>query len=220
MPREPSAIKYHGVINNPEKKGITSESLLTLLRNIATIIYFAFGFHTAPTTGTTHIHLFIWFKNSTTFSRVKKLLPEGTHIEACKGNAEQNIDYITNSGPHKDKDTYLSPVPPDDKVENPTTTNKITATTNSMILDRPKGCLAPMADKMMPIATPATRIAGLMGRCKNSSSNAPHIRTRPMIATLRRPLALGVRLVFSAIGGTSASACCGSTMGVAVFMGC
>ena len=134
MPREPSAIKYHGVINNPEKKGITSESLLTLLRNIATIIYFAFGFHTAPTTGTTHIHLFIWFKNSTTFSRVKKLLPEGTHIEACKGNAEQNIDYITNSGPHKDKDTYVkdslvtsAPKPPDDAMKRMTSKDVIEA---------------------------------------------------------------------------------------------
>lgn len=124
MPRGKSAIKYHCVINNPEKKGITSESLEALLRTITTIIYFAFVFHTAPTTGTPHIHLFIWFKNSTTFSHIKKLLPEGTHIEAAKGNAKQNIEYITNTGPHKDKDTYVpdslvqsAPEPPDDSMK-------------------------------------------------------------------------------------------------------
>ncbi len=124
MPRERSALKYHCVINHPEKTGITSKSLEALLRGIATLVYFAFGLHIAPTTGTKHFHLFIWFKNSTTFSRVKKLLPEGTHIEAAKGNAEQNIDYIVNSGPHKDKDTYVkdslvasAPKPPDDAMK-------------------------------------------------------------------------------------------------------
>ena len=94
MPRERSALKYHCVINHPEKKGITSKSLEALLRAITTLVYFAFGLHTAPTTGTKHIHLFICFKNSTTFSRVKKMLPEGTHIEAAKGNAEQKADMI------------------------------------------------------------------------------------------------------------------------------
>lgn len=124
MPRERSALKYHCVINHPEKTGITSKSLEALLRGITTLVYFAFGLHIAPTTGTKHFHLFIWFKNSTTFSRVKKLLPEGTHIEAAKGNAEQNIDYIVNSGPHKDKDTYVkdslvasAPKPPDDAMK-------------------------------------------------------------------------------------------------------
>lgn len=124
MPRKPSALKYFLTIQNPEKKGITSESLKLLLLSIATITYFAFGLHTAPTTGTKHFHVFIWFKNSTTFDRVKKLMPEGAHIEACKGNAEQNIDYITNSGPHKDKDTYVkgslvtsAPKPPNDAMK-------------------------------------------------------------------------------------------------------
>ena len=123
MPRTPSMIACHAVINTPEQKGITKENLEALLRNISTIVYFAFGFHTAPTTGTLHIHLFIRFKNSTTFSRVKKLLPDGTHIEPAKGSAAQNIDYIINSGPHKDKDTYVkdslvqsAPEPPDDSM--------------------------------------------------------------------------------------------------------
>ncbi len=121
MPRAPSMIATHCVIQNPDDKNITSKSLEALLRSIATIVFYAFGFHTAPTTGTKHIHLFIRFRNSTTFDRIKKLLPAGTHIEAAKGNAKQNIDYIINSGPHKDKDTYVkdslvqsSPQLPDD----------------------------------------------------------------------------------------------------------
>ena len=35
MPRERSALKYHCVINHPEKTGITSKSLEALLRGIA-----------------------------------------------------------------------------------------------------------------------------------------------------------------------------------------
>lgn len=134
MPREKSALKYSCVLNNPKEKDVTSESLEALLRAIKTLIYFVFGFHIAPTTGTPHIHLFVWFKNSTTFSRVKKLLPEGTHIEAAKGNAKQNIDYITNSGPHKDKDTYVkdslvasAPNPPDDSMKRMTSKDVIEA---------------------------------------------------------------------------------------------
>ena len=45
MPRERSALKYHCVINHPEKTGITSKSLEALLRGIATLVYFAFGLH-------------------------------------------------------------------------------------------------------------------------------------------------------------------------------
>lgn len=134
MPKKPSALKYFVTCHRPEKKGITSESLKALLLSIATITYFAFGLHTAPTTGTKHFHIFIWFKNSTTFDRVKKLMPEGAHIEACKGNAEQNIDYIINEGPHKDKDTYVegslvtsAPKPPNDAMKRMTSKDVIEA---------------------------------------------------------------------------------------------
>lgn len=44
----------------------------------------------------THHHQgFIMFKNATTFKRVKKILPEGSHIEICKGSPQDNIKYCS-----------------------------------------------------------------------------------------------------------------------------
>lgn len=121
MPRSPSSIAFHCTIQNPAGKGITHATLKAALSSVDTITYWAMGDHIAPTTGTPHIHLYLRFRNSTTFSRVKGLLPPGTHIEAAKGNSSQNVTYITKSGPRKDKDTFVAgsfeasaPNPPDD----------------------------------------------------------------------------------------------------------
>ena len=134
MPRTTSSIAFHCVIQNPAQKGITKETLQTQLRNINTITFFAFGAHVAPTTGTEHIHCYVRFKNSTTFPRVKNLLPEGTHIERAIGNAAQNIDYIINKGPHEDKDTFIegsfvqsAPEVPDDALRHMTSNDVIQA---------------------------------------------------------------------------------------------
>ena len=68
------------------------------------------------------------------FSRVKKLLPEGAHIERAIGNAAQNIDYIINKGPHEDKDTFVegsfvqsAPEVPDDALRHMTSHDVIQA---------------------------------------------------------------------------------------------
>lgn len=47
--------------------------------------------------GTPHIQGYIYFHNAVTFSTLKKALPRA-HIEACKGNSTQNIEYCKKDG--------------------------------------------------------------------------------------------------------------------------
>lgn len=47
--------------------------------------------------GTPHIQGYIRFNNALPFESLKKLIPR-SHIEACKGTPQQNIDYCSKSG--------------------------------------------------------------------------------------------------------------------------
>lgn len=57
--------------------------------------YYISALEEAPTTGHEHIHIYIYFKQTTTLS-IKKCL--GAHIDKCRGTPQQNINYVKKDG--------------------------------------------------------------------------------------------------------------------------
>lgn len=68
------------------------------IKELGGVNYIGFGYEVAPSTGTPHLQGYINFSNSKTFSAVKKLLPDGCHIEVCKGLPSQNMTYCEKEG--------------------------------------------------------------------------------------------------------------------------
>ncbi len=60
--------------------------------------YLIFGKEAAGTTGTPHLQGYVYFPTQRSFKSVKNQLPDGSHIEAVKGTAQQNIDYCSKEG--------------------------------------------------------------------------------------------------------------------------
>lgn len=52
----------------------------------------------APTTGTKHLHFYLYFKNGKAFNVVKKMFPKA-NIQPAKGTAQQSRDYISKTDP-------------------------------------------------------------------------------------------------------------------------
>lgn len=50
-----------------------------------------------PDTGRDHWHMFIYLKNARSFNSIRKFF-EPNHVEICKGNAQQNIEYVKKDG--------------------------------------------------------------------------------------------------------------------------
>lgn len=61
-------------------------------------VYLIVGKEVAPETGTDHLQGFIYFKNAKAFGATKSLLGERYHLEAAKGNIEQNYAYCSKGG--------------------------------------------------------------------------------------------------------------------------
>lgn len=59
-----------------------------------TSVYKLIGQETCPTTGTPHIHVYMELKAQKTFSKIKKDFPRA-NIKVAKGNAEQNLGYLS-----------------------------------------------------------------------------------------------------------------------------
>lgn len=57
--------------------------------------YIVFGKEVAPTTGTKHLQGYVSFNSQKSLASVKKLLPDGSHIEVAKGDAESNFIYCS-----------------------------------------------------------------------------------------------------------------------------
>lgn len=76
-----------------------TEEHLALLETLSKkALYLCYGKEVAPTTGTPHLQGYIYFKDTKTFSALKKKLPDGTHIERAEGNAQQNKVYCSKEG--------------------------------------------------------------------------------------------------------------------------
>lgn len=90
LPSRNRSRSYQITINNYDK-----EKCLKCLKTLG--MEYLIGFEEAPTTGTKHCHIYLESKVQVEFNKIKKTFPEG-HIEKCKGNRQQNIDYIIKDG--------------------------------------------------------------------------------------------------------------------------
>lgn len=60
--------------------------------------YIIYGKETAPDTGTPHLQGFIIFHYAKSFNACKNVLPQGAHIEVCKGTPYSNFEYCCKAG--------------------------------------------------------------------------------------------------------------------------
>lgn len=72
------------------------ESVINL-SNEKNVKYMVVGRETAPTTGTPHIHVYIYFVNPVSFNPLKKKFPRA-RIDRCKGTSEQCDAYCKKDG--------------------------------------------------------------------------------------------------------------------------
>lgn len=83
-----------GTWNNPN---LSDEEFYEYLKTMLgqELQYFVFQRETAPTTGTEHFQWFIILSNRHNFNFVKSIMPYGTYIKSCDGNAIENRSYCT-----------------------------------------------------------------------------------------------------------------------------
>ena len=89
--------KWQLTINNPEEKGLDHDAIKKALGELKSSVYWCMANEIGLETQTPHMHIFVFMRNSTRFSRIKKLFPEA-HIEAARGTVQENRDYVSKSG--------------------------------------------------------------------------------------------------------------------------
>ena len=87
--------KWMLVINNPEDHGLTTDKIIELL-NLFHPDYFCLAAEISST-GTYHIHIFLYSTSPIRFSTVKNRFPTA-HIEPAKGSCFQNREYVRKDG--------------------------------------------------------------------------------------------------------------------------
>ena len=87
--------KWIVIINNPDKKGMSHQSIISQLAKFE-IGYYCIADEIAET-GTYHTHVFFVVKSNTRFGTIKSRFP-GAHIERAYGSVQQNRDYIQKIG--------------------------------------------------------------------------------------------------------------------------
>ena len=87
--------KWNIVINNPLTHGLTIEMIIELLY-LFNPDYFCLAAEISST-GTYHIHIFLYSSSPIRFGTVKKRFPTA-HIEPAKGSCQENRDYIRKEG--------------------------------------------------------------------------------------------------------------------------
>ena len=65
--------------------------------------YIIYGTEVAPETGTPHLQGFIILNNAKSFNACKNVLPQGAHIEVCKGTPYSNFEYCSKTGNFTDR---------------------------------------------------------------------------------------------------------------------
>jgi hypothetical protein len=87
--------KWQITINNPSDANLNSEALREILMKFFPT-YFCFAYEVS-TTGTPHVHAFLYSDSPIRFSTLKKRLPVA-HLEKAHGSVLQNREYIQKSG--------------------------------------------------------------------------------------------------------------------------
>lgn len=65
------------------------------------VLYMVYGKEVA-TTGTKHLQGYVYFTDAKSFSKIKKMLPVGSHIEKAKGTPQQASDYCKKDMDYKE----------------------------------------------------------------------------------------------------------------------
>ena len=96
--------KWNLTINNPVEHGMTHDDIKKKLEEFTLLTYYCMADEKGLEDETHHTHLYIHFESNKRFSAIKKAFPPA-HIEAAKGTAEHNRDYIDKRGKweHDDK---------------------------------------------------------------------------------------------------------------------
>lgn len=102
--------KWQLTINNPIDKGWNHENIIASLSQIKNITYWCLCDEVGSKEHTLHTHIFIFRQNPLTFSRIKNLFPE-SHIEAAKGSAKENRDYIRKEGKYENSNKTETNLP-------------------------------------------------------------------------------------------------------------
>lgn len=110
MMKDTQSRKYQLTLNNPQDKGLSHEAIKKILEELTALEYYCMADEIGLETQTPHTHLFLMLRNSTRFSRIKKLFPDA-HIEKARGTIQQNRDYILKGGKHADTDKAETSVP-------------------------------------------------------------------------------------------------------------
>lgn len=88
---------YQLTINNPADNGINHRAIKQILvENFPTVRYFCMADEIGEK-GTPHTHVYCSFRSRVRFSTIKKNFPTA-HIEAARGTAQSNVDYIQKKG--------------------------------------------------------------------------------------------------------------------------
>lgn len=88
---------YQLTINNPADNGISHKTIKQILvENFPTLRYFCMADEIGKE-GTPHTHVYCSFRSRVRFSTIKKNFPTA-HIEAARGTAKNNVDYIQKKG--------------------------------------------------------------------------------------------------------------------------
>lgn len=94
--------KWNITINNPEKYACDYEYINSSLQKIKGLVYYCMSREIGQE-GTSHIHIYVCFKNPKRFTSMKNIFPAG-HLETVKGTSKDNRDYIFKEGKHKGTD--------------------------------------------------------------------------------------------------------------------
>ena len=89
--------KYQLTINNPQEHGLDHEAVKKAREQLTALEYYCLADEIGLETQTPHTHVFVVLRNSTRFSRIKKLFPEA-HIEAARGTVQENRAYVGKCG--------------------------------------------------------------------------------------------------------------------------
>lgn len=89
--------KWQLTINSPADKGLDHEAIKKTLEEFKSLVYWCMADEVGLDTQTPHIHIYMTLRSPAKFSLVKKRFPEA-HIEAVKGTAQENRDYIRKEG--------------------------------------------------------------------------------------------------------------------------
>lgn len=108
-PNNPQSRKWQLTINNYQTNGLSVEVILSILNSL-TLDYYCLCEEIA-TTGTPHVHIFLYSKSPIRFSTIRDRFYSLAHIEKAFGSAVENRDYILKEGKWKDTSKAETTVP-------------------------------------------------------------------------------------------------------------